>query len=79
VASKSITTSKLSIALWADMRLLAGVQFAVPLQVMKTAKAHLAFGANVRFFLAVCQQMALKIVMARELGVAVGAFMLLGT
>jgi len=27
----------------------------------------------------VCQQMALKIVMARELGVAVGAFMLLGS
>jgi ribosomal protein L13E len=53
------------------------VQFTMPLQVMKTAEAHLAFGANIGFFLAVCQQMTLKIVMARELGVAVGAFMLL--
>lgn len=79
MASESITSGEFAITLGTDVRLLAGVQFTVALQVMKAAEAHLAFCANVGFLLAMRQQMALKIVMTRELSIAVGTFMLFGS
>jgi hypothetical protein len=66
VSSKRITPGKTASTFGTDMRSLARVQFGVALQVVESSEARLAGLAHKRLFLAVGEQMALEIMLARE-------------
>jgi hypothetical protein len=55
VSRQRIPAGKLSVTARADVRLLARVQLAVPLEIMEPAKPHLTGLAKVRLLLAVCE------------------------
>lgn len=50
----------------------------MPLQVVETPKPHLTYLADIRFLVAMSEQVALQIMVSRELGVAVVTFVFLG-
>lgn len=77
VPSKSVTTSKFPITLWADVRALPSVQFHMALQVVQPTKSHRTCLANIRLFLTMSQEMTLEIVMSCELGFTIRALMFL--
>lgn len=78
VAGEGIPACELAAAFWARVWTLAGVQLGMTFQVVQTAKPGLAGRAFVWLFLAVCQQVALEVVVPCEVGRAVGAFVTLG-
>ncbi|GJC91836.1 hypothetical protein ColKHC_00662 [Colletotrichum higginsianum] len=59
VSGQRIAPGKLAIALGTYVRLLAGVEFAVTLQIMETPKPHVALLADIRLLLAMREEMAL--------------------
>lgn len=72
-----IAARKLAVALRTDVRPLARVQFAVPLEVVQPAEPHLARVADVGLLLGVREEVRLEVVVPRELRVAVGALVFL--
>lgn len=78
VPGKSISTRELAIALWTDVWTLAGMKFGVTLQVVKSTESHITRIAYERLFLAVRQQVALKVVLARKLCLAMRALICFG-
>lgn len=59
------------------MGFLASVQFTMALQVVETTEAHLTIGADIGLLLAVSQEVALEIMVARKFGVTVWALVFL--
>jgi len=74
VPGQGIATGESAAALGTCVWAFSGVKFRVAFQVMQTAETCLAGGARVGLLLAVGEEMALEIVMAREVGGAVRAF-----
>jgi hypothetical protein len=79
VASQCVAPSKLAIALWTYMGLLARMKLAVSLQVVETTEAHLTICTYERLLLAMCQEVTLEVVVAGEFGTAIWALVFLGT
>lgn len=74
MSCQSVSSRKFTITLGANMRALSSMQLGVALQVMQSAEPHHTALTNKRLLLAVRQEMALKIVLASELGVTMWAF-----
>lgn len=68
VARKRIPSSKTTSTFRTNMRPLSGMEFSVSLQIVESPEARLAGLTDVRFFLAVREQMALEVMMPGEFG-----------
>jgi hypothetical protein len=73
VARKRIPSSKTAPTFWTNMWPLSRMKLSVSLQIVESPEARLAGLADVRFFLAVCEQMALEVMMPSKFGRAVRA------
>lgn len=74
VSCQRITSRKFPPTLIAGMRPFSRMQFGVTLEVVQAAESRLACLTDVRLFLTVRQQMALQVVMPREVRGAIWAF-----
>lgn len=73
VARKRIPSSKTAPTFWTNMRPLPSMEFSVSLQIVESPEARLAGLTDIRFFLTVCEQMALEVMMPGKFGRAVRA------
>lgn len=79
VARKRIPSSKPTSTFRTNMRPLSGMEFSVSLQIVESPEARLAGLTDVRFFLAVREQVALEVMMPGEFGGTVRTTMFLGS
>lgn len=78
VSGKCVSASESATALRTGMRAFASVELCMALEIMETPEASLTSWALIRFFLAMCQKMALQVVVSREVGSAIRALVALG-
>jgi hypothetical protein len=77
VSGQCVAASESAPTFRAGVWTFSGMKFCVAFQVVETAETRLARGALVGFLLAVREEMTLEVVMAREIGGAVGTLVAL--
>jgi len=71
VTRQSVASGEFAAAFGAYMWSFSSVQLGMALEIVETSESRLTGGANVRFFLAMSQQMALQIVVPGKFGCAI--------